>query len=115
MFKVFKGAMRLATIGGVPRTPAILIFMFSATLFLTIQLWSLLVFAFLWTIAYSLCKYDDRMFRVLWLWFITKGVNMLRGIVKIRAYGSDIASPVRRWNGSTYNTGRTRWEEDSWK
>jgi len=115
MFKVFKGAMRLATIGGVPRTPAILIFMFSATLFLTIQLWALLVFAFLWTIAYSLCKYDDRMFRVLWLWFITKGVNMLRSIVKSRAFGSDIASPVRRWNGSTYNTDRTRWEEDSWK
>ena len=115
MFKVFKGAMRLATIGGVPRTPAILIFMFSATLFLTIQLWALAVFAFLWMIAYSLCKYDDRMFRVLWLWFITKGVNILRGNVKTQTYGSDIEPPFRRWNGSTYSPARERWEEDTWK
>lgn len=115
MFKVYKGARRLPTIAGVPRTPAIIIFMISATSFMTLRLGALLVFAVLWTVAYSLCKYDDRMFRILWLWFITKGVNIIRGNAQIRRHGADMDSPFRHWKGSTYSPARTRWEEDTWK
>lgn len=39
---LFKGATRVPRIGGVPRPVALVIFMISATLFMTLHLWSLL-------------------------------------------------------------------------
>ena len=57
---LFKGATRVPRLAGVPRTVALVIFMISATLFMTLHMWSLLVFAVLWSIAAALTKYDDR-------------------------------------------------------
>ncbi|STL58813.1 type IV secretion system protein VirB3 [Escherichia coli] len=72
---LFKGATRVPRLAGVPRTVALVIFMISATLFMTLHMWSLLVFAVLWSIAAALTKYDDRMFRILSLWLQTKFRN----------------------------------------
>ena len=45
---LFKGATRLPRALGVPRNVAMLIFMISASLFMIIHMWAILVFVFLW-------------------------------------------------------------------
>ena len=87
---LFKGATRVPRLAGVPRTVALVIFMISATLFMTLHLWSLLVFAVMWSIAAALTKYDDRMFRILSLWLQTKFRN---------AHDT----PFKQWSGSSYS------------
>lgn len=90
-FPLFKGATRLPTWAGVPRTVILATFIFCATLFMTIHLWAIGLFVFLWFIEFCISKHDDRMFRVLWLTFTTKVLNMIN-------------SPfTKRWNGSSYS------------
>ncbi|HBC0478941.1 VirB3 family type IV secretion system protein, partial [Klebsiella pneumoniae] len=45
---LFKGATRLPRALGVPRNVAMMIFMISASLFMIIHMWAILVFVFLW-------------------------------------------------------------------
>lgn len=90
-YPLFKGATRLPTLGSVPRTVILSTFIFCATLFMTIHMWAIALFAFLWFVEYCISKHDDRMFRVLWLAFTTKVVNMIN-------------SPFTKlWNGSSYS------------
>jgi len=90
-FPLFKGATRLATFGGVPRTVFLGTFVFCAALFMTLHLYALALFAFLYFVEWCISKYDDRMFRILALTVRTKGVNRLN-------------SPfTAKWGGSSYS------------
>ncbi|MBL3141668.1 type IV secretion system protein VirB3, partial [Klebsiella pneumoniae] len=55
---LFKGATRLPRALGVPRNVAMMIFMISASLFMIIHMWAILVFVFLW-IPWHCCKVSD--------------------------------------------------------
>lgn len=88
---LFKGATRLPRAIGLPRDVAMMIFMASASLFMIIHLWAILVFVFLWIPSAALTKYDDRMFRIMGLWLKTKFSNWFD-------------SPFKQWGGSSYST-----------
>lgn len=90
-FPLFKGATRVATWLLVPRNVFVLTFMFSASLFMMIHLWALLVFGALWLIEWGITKHDDRMFRIIGLWMKTKVRNMVESAF------------TRRWGGSSYS------------
>lgn len=90
-FPLFKGATRVATWLLVPRNVFVLTFMFSASLFMMIHLWALLVFAALWLIEWGITKHDDRMFRIIGLWLKTKVRNMVE------------SGFTRQWGGSSYS------------
>ncbi|UUL21331.1 VirB3 family type IV secretion system protein [Escherichia albertii] len=77
-YPLFKGATRLPTFAGVPRTVIIATFIFCATLFMTIHLWAVVLFGLLWFIEFCISKHDDRMFRIIWLAIMTKGLNMIK-------------------------------------
>lgn len=115
MFKVFKGGRRPAMIGGVPRTVAIIIFMVSATMFMHLHLWAFALLAFMWSVSWSMCRYDPQIFRILGLWLKTKVANLIKSGGQTRRFGRDIKTPYQHWNGSTHLRGRGRWEEDGWK
>ena len=88
---LFKGATRLPRALGVPRNVAMMIFMISASLFMIIHMWAILVFVFLWIPSAALTKYDDRMFRIMGLWMKTKFSNWFD-------------SPFKQWGGSSYSS-----------
>ncbi|WP_258962120.1 type IV secretion system protein VirB3 [Klebsiella pneumoniae] len=88
---LFKGATRLPRALGVPRNVAMMIFMISASLFMIIHMWAILVFVFLWIPSAALTKYDDRMFRIMGLWLKTKFSNWFD-------------SPFKQWGGSSYSS-----------
>lgn len=90
-YPLFKGATRLPTFAGVPRTVIIATFIFCATLFMTIHLSAVVLFGLLWFIEFCISKHDDRMFRIIWLAIMTKGLNMIN-------------SPFTKlWGGSSYS------------
>jgi type IV secretion system protein VirB3 len=89
-FPLFKGATRLPTYMGIPRTPFLLVFMVCGALFMVIHFWTFLLFAFLWFVCFCITKHDDRMFRVIGLALKTKIVNLAE---------SPFSS---RWGGSSY-------------
>ncbi|MGV1121200.1 MULTISPECIES: VirB3 family type IV secretion system protein [Xanthomonas translucens group] len=90
-FPLFKGATRLPTFAGVPRTAFLATFMTCATLFLTIHLWALALFALAWFIEFCIAKHDDRIFRIIALAVRTKGLNLIN-------------SPfTKKWGGSSYS------------
>ncbi|SAL78515.1 Type IV secretion system protein virB3 [Caballeronia terrestris] len=91
-FPLFKGATRLPTYAGIPRTPFLLIFMVCGALFMLIHFWTFLLFVLLWFVCFCITKHDDRMFRIIGLAFRTKVVNR-------------IDSPfTKRWGGSSHST-----------
>lgn len=87
---LFKGATRVARVLGVPRSVALMIFMFSAAFFMLIHFWALMLMMLLWSLAAALTRYDDRMLNILSLWLKTKGLNSLQPVSKY-------------WGGSTYS------------
>jgi type IV secretion system protein VirB3 len=76
-FPLFKGATRVPTFLLIPRNMFIVIMMVSVCLFMVIHFYAMGIFALCWLITWAVTKYDDRMFRVLWLWLITKVKNNL--------------------------------------
>ncbi|MEX3556191.1 MAG: VirB3 family type IV secretion system protein [Burkholderia gladioli] len=76
-FPLFKGATRVPTFLLIPRNMFIVILMFSTCLFMVIHFYAMVAFALAWLITWAVTKYDDRMFRILWLWVITKVKNSL--------------------------------------
>src|ERR1700712_1216243 len=91
-FPLFKGATRLPTYAGIPRTPFLLIFMVCGALFMLIHFWTFLLFILLWFFCFCITKHDDRMFRIIGLAFRTKVANR-------------IDSPfTKRWGGSSHST-----------
>ncbi|WP_225776482.1 type IV secretion system protein VirB3 [Pseudomonas sp. Marseille-Q5115] len=92
-FPLFKGATRLPTWLGVPRTVLGVTLMFCATLFMTIHLWALGLFGLLWFIEWCISKHDDRMFRILYLGFRTKVLNRINSPFTKR-WGGSSSSPI---------------------
>ena len=90
-FPLFKGATRLPTLAGVPRTVLLVTFMFCGALFLFILLWAIGVFVFLFVIEWCITKHDDRAFRILYLAWKTKIVNRSE------------SSFTNLWGGSSYS------------
>lgn len=91
---LFKGATRLATVAGVPRTALLITFMVWGALFMGIHLWAVAGFALTWFIEFCITKHDDRMFRVIGLTAKTKIRNAIESPFK------------KQWGGSTYATKR---------
>lgn len=90
-YPLFKGATRLPTWLGVPRTAIIMTFMFCGALFMHIHLYALALFAVLWFIEWLITRHDDRMFGIIALAFKTKVINRMD-------------SPYfRKWGGSSYS------------
>ena len=90
-FPLFKGATRLPTWLGVPRSAMIVTFMFCGALWMHIHLYALGLFVVLWFVEWLITRHDDRMFRVIALAFQTKIVNF-------------VDSPfIKRWGGSSYS------------
>ena len=87
---LFKGITRVPRAIGIPRTIALLLFMFCSALFMIIHIWALLIFAILWIICKTLTQYDDRMFRIIGLWFKSKFINSYE-------------SKCKQWGGSSYS------------
>lgn len=69
---MFKGAIRLPTVALIPRNVFGIILAICATLWLTLHWYAVALFVFLWTVCYAITKKDDRAFRIIGLWFITK-------------------------------------------
>nr|WP_011407154.1 MULTISPECIES: VirB3 family type IV secretion system protein [Enterobacteriaceae]ABG33811.1 TraA [Escherichia coli]AGC23397.1 TraA [Klebsiella pneumoniae] len=92
---LFKGATRLPRALGVPRNVAMMIFMISASLFMIIHMWAILVFVFLWIPSAALTKYDDRMFRIMGLWLKT---NSVIGLILRLSSGEDRLIPLLTTN-----------------
>jgi len=74
-FPLFKGACRLPTVAGIPRTTFILLGTLGASLFLAIKVWAFPFIFVAFVTCWSVTKYDDRAFRILGLWFKTKFAN----------------------------------------
>ncbi|EPR8095381.1 TPA: VirB3 family type IV secretion system protein [Pseudomonas aeruginosa] len=88
---LFKGATRLPTWAGVPRTIFLLTFMSCAALFPVVHFWAVGLFALLFAIEWCICRHDDRMFRIIGLAWQTKVTNKLE-------------SPFSSlWGGSSYS------------
>lgn len=91
VFPLFKGATRLPTFGGVPRTVLLVTFMFCAAAFMTLHAWAVGLFGLLWFIEWGIARHDDRMFRILALAVKTKVLNRIN-------------SPFTKlWGGSSYS------------
>jgi len=71
-YPLFKGATRLPTFFGIPRNVFLITLVVSATFFMFIHLYAIGVFAILFSIEYMLCKYDERIFRIISLYIQTK-------------------------------------------
>lgn len=103
MFPLYKGGTRPATFLGVPRIPMIATLMLCAALWLIIHLWALPIFAFLWFVEFCICKHDARMFRIMALWFRTKGLNKFRTAFSHRRFNrGESKSPAEIWGGTSY-------------
>lgn len=74
-FPLFKGACRLPTVIGIPRTVVIFLGVGGGMLFLFIKLYALPFILLAFVICWSVTLYDDRAFRILGLWFKTKLQN----------------------------------------
>ena len=106
-FPLFKGATRVATVGGVPLIPLVVLVVGVASAGMVLGVWWLSLLVPGWLLMAQVTKSDDRAFRILWLWIQTKLANRLR---MIRFRGRN-----EFWGASTYSltNGRTRsWEGD---
>lgn len=74
-FPLFKGACRLPTFFGIPRTVFILLGCASGSMFLIFKFYVLPFVFIAFMICWIVTRYDDRAFRILGLWFKTKFQN----------------------------------------
>jgi len=88
-FPLFQGATRVATVFGIPRNVFGGILAISAVTFLVAKHYGLAIGPILWVICYAITKRDERMFRILFLFLLTK-------FYTIRESGY-----VDLWNGSS--------------
>lgn len=95
----------MATVGGVPLVPLVVLVVGVASAGMVFGVWWLCLLVPGWLLMAQITKSDDRAFRILWLWMQTKLANRLR---MVRFGGRD-----EFWGASTYSltNGRTRsWE-----
>lgn len=93
-FPLFKGATRLPTFWGIPRTPFIFTLLLCATLFMTIHFYVIPITGLMLFIEWSLTKNDDKMFRIVSLTFQTKVRNWIEGRTFSKRWGGSSYSPV---------------------
>ncbi|WP_417522315.1 VirB3 family type IV secretion system protein [Marinobacter sp.] len=74
-FPLFKGACRLPTVFGIPRSIVIYLGVGGGMLFLFIKFYALPFILLAFAICWSVTLYDARAFRILGLWFKTKFQN----------------------------------------
>lgn len=91
---LFKGATRLPTFFGVPRVVFLGTLLFSSSLFMFIHFYALGIFAILFSIEWMMCKHDDRVFRIIFLFIKTKFLGGLR-----------YTEGQQRWQGISYSPG----------
>ncbi|WP_116893105.1 type IV secretion system protein VirB3 [Pseudomonas savastanoi] len=97
-FPLFKGATRLPTLGGIPRTVVLVIAMIAGGLWLNIHFYALPIAGVIWFVCWRITLKDDRIFRIIWLCWKTKIKN-------------GIESPFKKkWGGSTYSP--TNYEDE---
>ena len=110
-FPLFKGATRVATVGGVPLIPLVVVVVGMTNLAMLFGIWWLGLLPPLWLLMKQVTKADDRAFRVLWLWMQTKLANRLR-MMRFGRRGEF-------WGASTYASSDGRWRswegEGSWR
>ena len=104
-FPLFKGATRVATVGGVQLVPLVVVVVGLTNFAMLFGIWWLALLLPAWLFMKQVTKADDRAFRILWLWMQTKLVNRFRFM--------RFSGPREFWDASTYATsdGRRRsWE-----
>ncbi len=89
---LFKGATRLPTFFGVPRMVFLGTLLICSSLFMFIHFYALGVFAILFSIEWMMCKHDDRIFRIIFLFIRTKFLSGLK-----------FKEGKRRWKGISYS------------
>ena len=105
-FPLFKGATRVATVGGVPLVPLVVLVVGVASAAMVFGVWWLALLVPGWLLMAQITRSDDRAFRILWLWMQTKHLNRLR-MVRFRGrnefWGASSYSPAdarrRSWEG----------------
>lgn len=102
MFKLYKGITRASKILFLPRMVAVATLIVAGILWLSLKAWGLPVIALIWFIEWTLCKKDDRIFRLLYLAIRTKGLNLLRTLVAHRYFKNKTPTSNKIWQGSTY-------------
>ena len=105
-FPLFKGATRVATVGGVPLIPLVALVLSVTSAAVTFGIGWLALLVPGWLLMRQVTKSDDRAFRILWLWAQTKLANRLR---MMRFSGRD-----EFWGASTYSPSDARrsWERE---
>jgi type IV secretion system protein VirB3 len=91
---VFKGATRLPTFAGVPRTVILFTAIGCGVMFMFIHAYAIFIFAILYAIEWSITKHDDKMFHILLLSFNTTLRSQLLFFGKTRRFW-------KIWNGSS--------------
>ncbi len=71
-FPLFKGATRVATVGGVPLIPLVVVVVGMTNFAMLFGIWWLGLLLPTWLLMKQVTKADDRAFRILWLWMRTK-------------------------------------------
>lgn len=74
-FPLFKGAVRVPTIWGVPMVPLVSMVMGVAAVSMVVSLLCWIAVLPFWFIMAQITKNDDKAFRILWLWISTKLFN----------------------------------------
>ena len=88
-FPLFKGATRPPLVAGVPMMPLMMMLIFVAALTMIISLWWWFLALPLWFIMVQITKYDDRAFRIWFLWFDTKFRNRNQSFWEASTYSKD--------------------------
>lgn len=79
-YPLFKGCTRPATWGGVPAVPLLFTAIGCALIaFYVGFFFGLFIFAALWALMAAITKKDDKAFRIIGLWLMTKAFNRGRG------------------------------------
>jgi type IV secretion system protein VirB3 len=103
-FPLFKGATRVATVGGVPLIPLVVLVVGVASVGVLFGVYWLALLLPGWLLMAQVTRSDDRAFRILWLWMQTRLASRLRTLWW---------SGGEFWGASTYSLtdGRVRsWE-----
>ena len=93
-FPLFKGATRVPTIAGVPLVPAVALVIGVASATVIFGVWWLALLVPGWLLMAQVTRTDDRAFRIVWLWGVTRLANRLRWVL--------VAGRADYWGASTY-------------
>ena len=104
-FPLFKGATRVATVGGVPLIPLVVLVLSVTSAGMLFGVFWLALFVPGFLFMAQVTRSDDRAFRILWLFGLTKLANRLRMLW--------VSGRGEYWGASSYSLteGRKRrWE-----